>query len=176
MLTRTVRAVTGLLRTEFPAVAFSGLYGCMRRRSSSNQPVDIRKYRKLICSSKSLSGWTSVVNSPVPSLDRVSGRNRPPPQTSSLSPARQHLQYKHLFFNIDELQLQIQLLHLGCHCILLLTVTGRKSKDSAITPETTQTHSHTHLPAWRTAEQHVTSTQNFECSMTVLHRRHDAEA
>ena len=58
----------------------------------------------------------------------------------------QHLQFKHLFFNIDKLQLQIQLLHLSCHCLLLLTVTGRKSKDSAITPETTQTHSHTPLP------------------------------
>jgi len=66
-----------------------------------------------------------------------------------------------LVFNIDELQLQIQLLHLGCHWLLLLTVTGRKSKDSAITPETTQTYSHTPLPAWRTAEQRVPSTQNF---------------
>jgi len=70
---------------------------------------------------------------------------RPPPRTSSLSPVLQHLKFKHLFFNIDKLQLQIQLLHLGCHCLLLLPVTGRKSKDSAITPETTQTHSHTPL-------------------------------
>ena len=61
-------------------------------------------------------------------------------RASSLSPVLQHLQFKHLFFNIDELQLQIQLLH---HWLLLLTVTGGKSKDSAITPDTTQTHSHT---------------------------------
>jgi len=44
-------------------------------------------------------------------------------------------------------------------------VTGGKSKDSAITPETTQTHSHTPLPAWRIAERRVPSTQDFECSM-----------
>ena len=42
-----------------------------------------------------------------------------------------------------------------------------KSKDSAITPETTQTHSHTPLAAWGIAEQRVPSTQNFECSMTA---------
>ena len=147
----------------------------MRRKSSSNRPVDIRKCRKCICSSSSLSGWTSVVNSPIPSLDRS---YRPPPQTSSLLPALQHLQYKHLFFNIDELHLQIQLLHLSWHCLLLLTVTGRKSKDSAITPETTQPHSHTPLAAWWIAEQRVLSTQNFECSMMAsrLQRRRDGEA
>ena len=77
----------------------------------------------------------------------------------------QHSQFKHLFFHIDELQLQIQLLHLSCRCLLLLTVTGGKSKDSALTPETTQTHSHTPRPAWRIAEQRDPSTQDFECSM-----------
>ena len=45
------------------------------------------------------------------------------------------------------------------------TVTGGKSKDSAIIPETTQTHSHTPLPAWRIAEQRDPSTQDFKCSM-----------
>ena len=49
-----------------------------------------------------------VVNLPVTSLGRS---YRPPPRTSSLSPALQNLQFKHLFFNIDKLQLQIQLLH-----------------------------------------------------------------
>ena len=96
------------------------------------------------------------------SLDRS---YRPPPRTSSLSPELQHLQFKDLFFNINEPQLQIQLLHLGCQWLLLLTVTGGKSKDSAITPETTQTHSHTPRPARRTAEQRDPSTQDFECSM-----------
>ena len=110
-----------LVRSErnFQQLLFSGLNGCIRRRSSSNRPVEIQKYRKCICSSRSLSGWTSVVNSP--------GRSyRPPPQASSLSRVLQHLQYKHLFFNIDELQLQIQLLHLGCHWLQTL----RRTRES----------------------------------------------
>ena len=48
--------------------------------------------------------------------------------TSSLSPALQHLQNKHLFLNIDELQLQTQLLRLGRHHYCCVVYCDRKKK------------------------------------------------
>jgi len=82
----------------------------------------------------------------------------------------QHLQFKHLFFNIDELQLQIQLLHLGYHCLLLLSVTRRNSKDSAITPETTQTHPPSGMVNCRATRSLVAELRMLNDGVTEKHK------
>lgn len=114
MLSSISRAVIDPLRSLSGSVTWS------------NWSRDVRNRRESISCWKHLSGRTSVVNSPGHTLDwRMSW------------PALQRLNSQHLWFNINDLNLQKHLPHLKCHRLLpdwMKIQEKNKKKQRPLTP------------------------------------------